>query len=360
MLMKENKRCSILFHLLVPGGRWWTSISMPSSLARHCSSRFQSRTRPPLLPPPSAAATASAGDDQAWRVRIARAGDALPPAADRLHREGGGIAAHADADPACVRGQVVHAIRYRSAKRLAEEVVDLYLFRFALWAPCSACVLEIADEFFLFRVHRDHRLLLGQRRLYARLDVVKLRIAVGMLATLAGLAVALQAELLRLQHRADDATADLVPTLRQFVRQPTQARAGPAQRRHRISPGIGLHQRQQIHPQRRVVVYQALAATARPAHLPRCQRALRRQVLQAARDRARRNAGGLRHRGNAAVAGGTRFRRRQQASGSLVEVRCYHPEALTDLLVVDHPATLQPQRPSRNPPRSSRLFPDGA
>src|SRR3954452_21041831 len=100
-----------------------------------------------------------------------------------------------------------------------------------------------------------------------------------------------------------------------------------------------------LHPQRRVVVYQALAATARPAHLPRCQRALRRQVLQAARDRARRNAGGLRHRGNAAVAGGTRFRRRQQAAGSLVEVRCYHPEALTDLLVVDHPATLQPPKP---------------
>jgi hypothetical protein len=29
-LMKENKRCSILFHLLVPGGKWQTAISRPA------------------------------------------------------------------------------------------------------------------------------------------------------------------------------------------------------------------------------------------------------------------------------------------------------------------------------------------
>src|SRR5260221_9926085 len=52
--MKEKRRCSILFHLLVPGGRWLTTMSMPSWLASFCSSRFHSRTRDPLLPPPSA------------------------------------------------------------------------------------------------------------------------------------------------------------------------------------------------------------------------------------------------------------------------------------------------------------------
>src|SRR2546421_3719137 len=52
--MKEKRRCSILFHLLVPGGRWLTTMSRPSSLASFCSSRFHSRTREPLLPPPSA------------------------------------------------------------------------------------------------------------------------------------------------------------------------------------------------------------------------------------------------------------------------------------------------------------------
>ncbi len=48
----EKRRCSILFHLLVPGGRWLTTMSRPSSLASFCSSRFHSRTREPLLPPP--------------------------------------------------------------------------------------------------------------------------------------------------------------------------------------------------------------------------------------------------------------------------------------------------------------------
>src|SRR5207302_44362 len=52
--MKEKSRCSILFHLLVPGGRWLTTMSKPSLLASFCNSRFHSRTREPLLPPPSA------------------------------------------------------------------------------------------------------------------------------------------------------------------------------------------------------------------------------------------------------------------------------------------------------------------
>ena len=47
-------RCSILFHLLAPGGRWHTVISMPSSSASFCNSIFHRRMREPLLPPPSA------------------------------------------------------------------------------------------------------------------------------------------------------------------------------------------------------------------------------------------------------------------------------------------------------------------
>ena len=52
-LIKEMSRCSILLHLLVPGGRWLTTISRSSSLANFCSSRFHShsRTREPLRNP---------------------------------------------------------------------------------------------------------------------------------------------------------------------------------------------------------------------------------------------------------------------------------------------------------------------
>src|ERR1039457_4487422 len=52
--MKENNRCSTLFHLLVPGVKCQTEIDRPVSLANFCNSNFQSRNREPLLPPPSA------------------------------------------------------------------------------------------------------------------------------------------------------------------------------------------------------------------------------------------------------------------------------------------------------------------
>src|ERR1035441_2210398 len=53
-VMKENRRCSILFHLLVPGGKWLTEISSPVSSASFCNSSFHHRTPQPLLPPLSA------------------------------------------------------------------------------------------------------------------------------------------------------------------------------------------------------------------------------------------------------------------------------------------------------------------
>jgi hypothetical protein len=66
--------------------------------------------------------------------------------------------------------------------------------------------------------------------------VAKLRIPVGMLTALAGLAVGLQAELLRFQDLADDATADLMPKVRQFVRQSPQALTGTP---FRVFLGLG-------------------------------------------------------------------------------------------------------------------------
>src|SRR5215813_9162318 len=52
--MKENMRCSIWFHLLVPGGKCETWICKPVTLARPCRPTFHSRERLALLPPASA------------------------------------------------------------------------------------------------------------------------------------------------------------------------------------------------------------------------------------------------------------------------------------------------------------------
>ncbi len=53
-LIAGNSRCSILFHLDVPGGRWQTVMQRPVSVARAASSVFHSRSRDPLDPPESA------------------------------------------------------------------------------------------------------------------------------------------------------------------------------------------------------------------------------------------------------------------------------------------------------------------
>src|SRR5437660_1195948 len=42
---ERKSRCSILFHLLVPGGKWHTVIGNLSSSASFCSSTFHRRTR---------------------------------------------------------------------------------------------------------------------------------------------------------------------------------------------------------------------------------------------------------------------------------------------------------------------------
>src|SRR5258708_1736823 len=53
-LMYEKSRCSMVFHLLVPGGKWLVVMVRPVRLANCCSSHFHSRSRAPLLPPASA------------------------------------------------------------------------------------------------------------------------------------------------------------------------------------------------------------------------------------------------------------------------------------------------------------------
>src|SRR5258708_8920864 len=57
--MKEKRRCSILFHLLVAGGECATVMVSCSSLARGCRAFFHSLLRTPLLPPPSALLSSS-------------------------------------------------------------------------------------------------------------------------------------------------------------------------------------------------------------------------------------------------------------------------------------------------------------
>src|SRR5206468_12805604 len=105
--MKEMSRCSFLFHLLVPGGRWLTTISRPSSLASFCSSRFHSRTREPLLPP------AVRGDQQSGGLGIARPTDSTPPLSDAIDGERSRVMVNADTHPTRIGSEVIDPVGHR-------------------------------------------------------------------------------------------------------------------------------------------------------------------------------------------------------------------------------------------------------
>jgi hypothetical protein len=91
--MNENRRCSIRFRLLVPG-----QFAFPQAVA----------------------AAAVGGDQQATGLRIAGAAHALPPAADRIDGEAGGIVVDADTHPsrgpatALLANPVTQALQDRS------------------------------------------------------------------------------------------------------------------------------------------------------------------------------------------------------------------------------------------------------
>src|SRR6266436_6632441 len=106
-LMKENNRCSILFHLLVLEGTGPTEMCKPVSFASFCNSSFQSLTREPLLPPESAVISNLAIDGFAHRT---------PPSADALHGEGGRVVVNTHAHPASILAHVVDAIRSDSSQ----------------------------------------------------------------------------------------------------------------------------------------------------------------------------------------------------------------------------------------------------
>jgi hypothetical protein len=109
MLMCANIRCSILFHLLVPGGRWQTVISSPVSRANRASSTF---------PKPGAvvvAAPAVGADQQSAGPAVGEAAFTQPPTTQRLNREAGGVVVDADAHPAAVAADVVDPVRNRIA-----------------------------------------------------------------------------------------------------------------------------------------------------------------------------------------------------------------------------------------------------
>jgi hypothetical protein len=122
--------------------------------------------------------------------------------------------------------------------------------------------LKLPTNSFLFRINRNDGFVRRQKCLGLRIDVMKLPVAIDVLAAFSCLAVRLQAIAGAAQKVADNRRADLVPLVRQFVREITQAAGRPQQRLHRIAPRRGFDEVLEIGDKGRILRCLLLAPTA--------------------------------------------------------------------------------------------------
>src|SRR5207342_3213174 len=162
----------------------------------------------PQPDPRAIAAAAIGGDHKPGGLWIARAPHRLPPTANGIDREAGGIVIDAQAYPAGIVGDVVDAVGRRSAKLGDQEVVHPHRLGLTHGAVLTPAILEIADQLLLLGVDRDRRLARRQRLAQPCIEVTELRVAVGMAGSFEGLAVGLQAVAHRPQQIGHNVMAD--------------------------------------------------------------------------------------------------------------------------------------------------------
>jgi hypothetical protein len=104
-------------------------------LANACSSRFHRRT------PGAVAAAAVGGDQQTTGLRMAGATHAVPPTADRVDCEAGGIVVDADTHPSRVAGDVIDPIRHGATKLRDQKIVHPHRLGLSLRTQLAAAIL---------------------------------------------------------------------------------------------------------------------------------------------------------------------------------------------------------------------------
>jgi hypothetical protein len=268
----------------------------------------------PQAGPAGVAAAPVCGDQELRCMGVAPGAHLLPPAVDGLRGELRRVVVDAHAEPTLVAAEVVHAVGDRLAQLGVHEVVGVHRERLTLGLPLAPAVLELAHQLLLLRVHRDDRLRALLHALDRRVDVLELRVAIRVVGTLFGLAVALQAEAGRVEQSPHSSRTQLVALLGECLRQFVRALARPTQRRHRVATGARIDQPFQSLEQLRIGLGQPFAATARAAQSRRHGRIGFKlpnpQLGQAFADRLARHPRGTAHRAHTAPAIGLRFSRR--------------------------------------------------
>ncbi len=234
----------------------------PVSSANSCKATFHNRQLRAVAP------AAVRSDEQLPRFGKAAAAHPLPPTANGVHGKGRRVVVDANAHPTLVVENVVDAVGNGLAQKGVAEVMHADLFRLALRTPIPASILEIPDQFLLFRIHRDRRLTTVEEPRHLGAEVLELRVSVGMRGPFARLAVALQAVPRLVEQGRHGAVAHRMRLPGQFLGQRARALDRPSQRRLGIAPRGRFHQAVQRRQQLRVVQDRAAASSARPADAP--------------------------------------------------------------------------------------------
>ena len=115
----------------------------------------------------------------------------LPPRGDGVYGKFRSIRGLPNHNNSTIKADIIDTIRRSYANSFGTKIMIFDFFRFA--SPYAALIFEQPDSFLLFRVHGQSRFATVFSSLHARVDVLKLGVAVWVLLSLTCLAVALQA-----------------------------------------------------------------------------------------------------------------------------------------------------------------------
>src|SRR5229473_7018036 len=285
-------------------------------------------------------------DGQLAHLRIARPADPFEPGADGRHRELGRVVRDADADPARICGNVIHAVGRDLAELLILEIVHFHALGIALGPPIATGVAVVADELFLLRVNGDHGLARCLGGKHFSIDVFELRVAIGVARAVVGFPVDLPRETDLGQQLAHAVGADRVAHGGKRGRQLVETLRHPQQRTDRITQRCRLDQAFEIIEQRRVTFGQWSRAAAFTANLPRGKRR-RIDVFQATLDGAARQPRDARYGRETTPSRGAHLARGEQPPTALVPLRAVRFPSLPNRLPVDHANAGNSQRAKR-------------
>lgn len=126
--------------------------------------------------------------------------------------------------------------------------------------PLLAGIAVVADEFFLFGVHRNHGKTLRQAFFDRCIDVLELRIAIRVVCALLGLPIALQAIVKTVKNLSDLRMADPVVVSAKLPGNRPRAFTNPSQGRLRIASRLAINHLLQVLQEARVGNSQGLAS----------------------------------------------------------------------------------------------------